>query len=100
MKTKFGLLLLLFAAVFFSEACEREPGDYRILSRFYGTYECMKIKYHDSTNVIVDVLPIDGDSLVYFREHAKYDFNDVSQLVLVFKAKIDIDGSFVGTTRW
>ena len=102
MKTKFFLFLLLGVAIFSGIACEKAHSDYRIISKWYGTYECQKNTHFSSyfpydIDVVVDILPVDEDSSVYVRERTIYDLNaQYYEEEAKFKAKIDIDGFFYG----
>lgn len=103
MKTKFFLFILYGAAIFFGTACEKAHSDYRIISNWYGAYECEKHTHTSSSyspydvDVVVDILPVDDDSSVYVRERTIYDINAQHyEEEAKFKAKIDIDGFFYG----
>jgi hypothetical protein len=104
MKTKLVLLLMLAIAIILCIACKKEHvNDYRIMSKWYGSYKCVKYGnysfYKDDTlDVIVDILPTNGDSMVYVREHTTYDLNEDFLLEVKSNAKIDVDGYFDGYT--
>ena len=102
MKTKFISLLMFFVAIIICVSCKKEhDNDYRIMSKWYGTYKCVKYVDHllykkDTLNVVVDILPAEWDSMVYVRERTIYDLNESSHLEVKSNVKIDVDGYFDG----
>lgn len=101
--SKIFLLLLYVATVFFGTSCKKGQSDYRIISNWYGAYECEKHTRTSSSyspydvDVVVDILPVDDDSSVYVRERTIYDINAQHyEEEAKCKVKIDIDGAYYG----
>ncbi len=90
--------LILVSSIVLCASCKKETNNYWII--WYGSYDCKKnVNNYDTTNVIVDILPTEMDSIVYIRERTIYDLNVSSQLEVKANAKIDKNGSFDGACR-
>ena len=89
-------------AIILCVSCKKElNNDYRIMSKWYGSYKCVKYEDYsffkkDTLNVVVDILPSELDSMVYVRERIIYDLNENSYLEVKSNVKIDVDGYFDG----
>lgn len=92
---KFLFIVIITVSVLLCVSCQKEYNyDYRILSKWSGVYDCEKHFYNKQNNVIIDVLIPEDDSVLYFKEQSRYDF-DTWFDGIGGMAKIDNNGYFM-----